>query len=165
MSSFEKSGGAPRADLPFPDHVIDYCTKRLIALGLKPDRAWMKAEKFTVVELISMSEQAAMASEAWQKVPKSGAIWETSDFYRWAIPLAIYDVLNGPMDRFEHFELLYLRILGEQARTWLPSLYLAAISSPAILPEYRIEFFNQFVPDRLDVEQEIADREARLGEE
>jgi hypothetical protein len=101
-----------------------------------------------------------MAREARTNLPQSHAVWEISDFYRWAMPLAIYDVMNGPMERFEYFELLYLRILGEESRHWLPSLYLAAIAAPQLLPEYRIKCFSRFDSDRLDVEQEIADRES-----
>lgn len=155
----------PRHDLPFPDEVIEYCANRLIALGLTPDREWLKPGDLTMPEVLTLGDQYKMAAEARLNIPNSLAIWETSDFYRRAIPLAIFDVLNGPMERFENFELLYLRILGEEARRWLPSLYLAAISSPNLLPEYRLHCFNQFVPDRLDFEQEVADRQARLKDE
>lgn len=153
----------PKQDQPFPDDVIRYCAERLFSLGIQPDREWLWTDSCPPHLLLIGGDQQKMAIGARTSVPRTTAIWETSELYRWAMPLAIFDVMNGPMDRFEHFELLYLRILGDEARRWLPSLYLAAISSPSLGPEHRIQCFNRFIPYRLDVEQEIADRQARLG--
>ena len=154
---------SPRHDLPFPADVVRYCAARLTALGFPTDREWLKGEP-DIVEVLCGADQRKMAAEARKSLPQTHAVWETSDFYRCAIPLAIFDVTTGPMGRFEYFELLYLRILGEEGRPWLPSLYLAAITAPHLLPDFRIKYFNRFDADRLDVEQEIADREALRDE-
>jgi hypothetical protein len=127
----------PKHDLPFSKDVTEYCAKRLKALGLEPDRAWMKADNWTVLDVITLGDQAVMAAEARKRVPTSNAIWETSDFYRYGVPLAVFDLFNGPFLRFDQFQLLYLRILGPEAQPWLPSLFLAAASNPTLDPAYR----------------------------
>lgn len=155
-------GPNPRHDLPFPDDIIDYCSRRLLSLGIQPDRAWLKEGKPAILDALTGGDQSIQAAEARKSVPTSLAIWETREFYRWAVPLAIFDVRFDEMARFEHFELLYLRILGEEARPWLPSLYLAAIASPNVLDDHRVKCFDAFNSERLRTEQEAHDRQIRL---
>lgn len=126
----------PRHDPPLAPDLIRYCAARLSSLGLPIDREWLRGQP-TIVELLCGGDQRARALEARQNIPKSTASWETSEFYRWAIPLAIFDLLNGPFIRFDQFEFLYLKLLGEDARPWLPSLFLAAADSPTLSEHHR----------------------------
>jgi hypothetical protein len=149
----------PRPDLPFPQDVIDYCSRRLMSLGIPPDREWLKGANPTIVDALTGGDQAHMAAEARRSVPRSPAVWESSDFYRSAMPLAIFDVRFEPMKRFEHFELLYVRILGEDARPWIPSLYLAAVAAPYLTEDCRVECIQRFDPERLRATVRIFDDE------
>jgi hypothetical protein len=127
----------PKPDLPFSAEIIDYCAKRLISLGIESDRDWLRTSEVTIFEALTLGDQTVMAAEARNKIPQSTAIWETSGFYRSALPLAVFDLRNGPFLRFDQFEFLYVKILGEGARAWLPSLFLAASASPCLDPHHR----------------------------
>lgn len=141
----------PTPDLPFSNEVIEYCAKRLGALRIRPDREWLQTDGLSILDYVSGAEHEKMIFEARRKIPRTSAFWEISEFYRFAMPVALFDVVNGPMDRFEHFELLYVRLLGEEARPWLPSLYLAVASSPALIPDCRKKYVARFNVNRLGI--------------
>lgn len=128
---------SPHADLPHSTDITEYCAKRLKALGIEVDKEWLTAPPMNALENLAYSEQAKLAVAARAHVPKSTAIWEQGEFYRYALPLAVFDLINGPFLRFDQFEFLYVLLLGPEAKPWLPSLFLSAAASPTLTEAQR----------------------------
>ncbi len=72
------------------------------------------------------------------------AHWEIAELFHYCLPLAIFDALRA--EDFVAFEQQWLPITGNDATGWLPSLYLAAVSSPAFVPEVRQALVRSALP-------------------
>lgn len=118
----------PKADPPFAPEVVRYISRRLRALGIAADRDWLdtSADEFDML----LDSHVNMLKAARRDIPTSWAQWEMADFYRYAIPPAVFDLSFGFIETYEAFAFLYERLLGREARPWLRSIYLAAAASP-----------------------------------
>lgn len=101
--------------------------------GLKCAKQWARGvgESSSIMVQVSLYMRLP---EARNKIPKSNAFWELSDFFGYALPCAAFDVSEGRLDGFAAFKFLYERLLGARARPWLASLYAAAVALPNFRP-------------------------------
>ncbi len=147
----------PIQDLPFTPDIRSYMSRRLRAVGIEPDRAWL-AEPMKGWDALLLDTHAGLLKAARDAVPKSYAHWEMAEFYRCAVPAATFD-LHQAIDSYEAFAFLYERLLGRAARPWLRSLYLAVVASPNMIEEDRIRLVGAF---RLEHLRFDPDEEPRL---
>jgi hypothetical protein len=70
-------------------------------------------------------------------VPGEGTIGEVERFISQLVRLAIFDLEQERIASFSAFRFLYERLLGPQARPYLPAVFCAAAALPIIRPEQR----------------------------
>jgi len=59
------------------------------------------------------------------------------DFMGKLIKITVFDLSQGCIDGFAAYRFLYERLLGPEARPWLPAAFCAASALPQIVPERR----------------------------
>ena len=69
--------------------------------------------------------------------PDSSAIADAEPFMAPLVSVAAFDLGQGRIDGFSAFRFLYERLVGAEARPWLPSAFCAAASMPHLQPERR----------------------------
>ena len=70
-------------------------------------------------------------------VPKDGAIGDVERFTSKLLRLAVFDLEQEGIASFSAFRFLYERLLGPEARPYLPALFCAAAALPMIRPAQR----------------------------
>ncbi|TMM48237.1 hypothetical protein [Qipengyuania marisflavi] len=72
-----------------------------------------------------------------QSVPQDSGFDRIEGFVGKLTRVAAFDLAQERMDSFSAFRFLYERLLGAEARPWLPSAFCAAAALPQIRPERR----------------------------
>ncbi|WP_373475980.1 hypothetical protein [Sphingorhabdus sp.] len=70
-------------------------------------------------------------------IPDSSSIEDAEPFLVPLITVSAFDLGQGRLDGFAAFRFLYERLIGADARPWLPSAFCAAASMPHLQPERR----------------------------
>ena len=70
-------------------------------------------------------------------VPQEGTIGEVERFIGKLVRMAAFDLAQERLTSFSAFRFLYERLLGPEARPYLPAGFCAAAALPAIRPEQR----------------------------
>jgi len=70
-------------------------------------------------------------------VPAQGAIGDVERFTSKLLRLAVFDLEQEDLASFSAFRFLYERLLGPEARPYLPAVFCAAAALPMIRPEQR----------------------------
>lgn len=70
-------------------------------------------------------------------VPHNGGISEVERFVSKATRMAVFDLEQEELASFSAFRFLYERLLGPEARPYLPSIFCAAAALPMIRPQQR----------------------------
>jgi hypothetical protein len=76
-------------------------------------------------------------SEIRALVPDSSAIADAEPFMAPLVSVSAFDLGQGRLDGFSAYRFLYERLLGAEARPWLPAAFCAAASMPHLQPERR----------------------------
>ena len=75
-------------------------------------------------------------------VPQEGTMGEIERFVGKLVRMAAFDLAQERLASFSAFRFLYERLLGAEARPWLPSAFCAASALPQIRPECRKELLQ-----------------------
>ncbi|MEO0462544.1 MAG: hypothetical protein AAF127_05400 [Pseudomonadota bacterium] len=70
-------------------------------------------------------------------IPSEGSADEIERFVGQLIRLAVFDLEQERLSSFSAFRFLYERLLGAEARPYLPAVFCAAAALPIIRPEQR----------------------------
>ena len=70
-------------------------------------------------------------------VPQEGTIGEIERFIGKLVRMAAHDLAQESLSSFSAFRFLYERLLGADARPYLPAAFCAAAALPMIRPEHR----------------------------
>ena len=70
-------------------------------------------------------------------IPREGAPGEVERFLGKLVRVAAFDLEQERLKSFSAFRFLYERLLGAQARPYLPAAFCAASSLPSVRPERR----------------------------
>jgi hypothetical protein len=70
-------------------------------------------------------------------IPDSSSIEDAEPFLTQLITVSAFDLGQSRIDGFAAFRFLYERLIGADARPWLPSAFCAAASMPHLQPERR----------------------------
>lgn len=70
-------------------------------------------------------------------IPDSSSIEDAEPFLVPLITVSAFDLGQGRLDGFAAYRFLYERLIGADARPWLPSAFCAAASMPHLQPERR----------------------------
>jgi hypothetical protein len=70
-------------------------------------------------------------------IPDSSAIDEAEPFMAALVSVSAFDLGQGRLDGFSDYRFLYERLVGAEARPWLPAAFCAASSMPHLQPDRR----------------------------
>lgn len=70
-------------------------------------------------------------------IPDSSSIEDAEPFMAALTTVSAFDLGQGRIDGFAAFRFLYERLVGAEARPWLPAAFCAAASMPHLQPERR----------------------------
>lgn len=70
-------------------------------------------------------------------VPDSSSIEDAEPFLAQLVTVSAFDLGQGRIDNFAAYRFLYERLIGADARPWLPAAFCAAASMPHLQPEKR----------------------------
>ncbi len=70
-------------------------------------------------------------------IPDSSAISQAEPFMTPLISVSAFDLGQGRLEGFSAYRFLYERLIGADARPWLPAAFCAAASMPHLPPERR----------------------------
>jgi hypothetical protein len=70
-------------------------------------------------------------------VPDSSSIEEAEPFLAPLVTVSAFDLGQGRINNFAAYRFLYERLIGADARPWLPAAFCAAASMPHLQPEKR----------------------------
>lgn len=70
-------------------------------------------------------------------IPDSSSIEDAEPFMAALTTISAFDLGQGRIDGFAAFRFLYERLVGAEARPWLPAAFCAAASMPHLQPERR----------------------------
>ncbi len=70
-------------------------------------------------------------------IPDSSSIQDAEPFLAQLVTISAFDLGQGRIDSFAAFRFLYERLIGADARPWLPAAFCAAASMPHLQPEKR----------------------------
>lgn len=113
--------------------------KRSLDIGLARCDAfklWGRNESDTVAirrQYVIYQELKALR----RAVPQNGGIAEIERFASKATRMAVFDLEQEGLASFSAFRFLYERLLGPEARPYLPSIFCAAAALPMIRPQQR----------------------------
>ena len=71
------------------------------------------------------------------QIPDSSSIEDAEPFLAQLVTVSAFDLGQGRIDGFAAFRFLYERLIGADARPWLPAAFCAAASMPHLQPEKR----------------------------
>ena len=122
----------------FPSSTQRYI-RRSLDIGLDRDDAMARWSR-DVVEAASIRAQARLyraLPELRQLVPDDADLSAVEPFLAPLITLVGFDLGQGRLTCFSAFRFLYERLIGAEARPWLPSAFCAAAALPHLHPELR----------------------------
>jgi hypothetical protein len=70
-------------------------------------------------------------------IPDSSAIADAEPFMAPLVSVSAFDLGQGRIEGFSAYRFLYERLIGADARPWLPAAFCAAASMPHLQPERR----------------------------
>lgn len=70
-------------------------------------------------------------------IPNTSAIADAEAFMAPLVSVSAFDLGQGRIDGFSAYRFLYERLIGAEARPWLPAAFCAAASMPHLQPERR----------------------------
>ena len=70
-------------------------------------------------------------------VPESSSIKDAEPFLAQLVTMSAFDLGQGRIDGFAAFRFLYERLIGADARPWLPAAFCAAAAMPHLQPDKR----------------------------
>jgi hypothetical protein len=76
-------------------------------------------------------------AEIRMMIPDSSVIAEAEPFMAPLISVSAFDLGQGRIEGFSAYRFLYERLIGAEARPWLPAAFCAASSMPHLPPERR----------------------------
>ena len=113
--------------------------RRSLDIGLDRDDAMARWSR-DVVEAASIRAQARLyrgLPALRQMVPDDADLALVEPFLAPLVTLAGFDLGQGRLTSFSAFRFLYERLIGAEARPWLPSAFCAAAALPHLHPELR----------------------------
>lgn len=113
--------------------------RRSLDIGLDRDDAMGRWSR-DVVEAASIRAQARLyraLPELRRMVPDDADLAAVEPFLAPLITLVGFDLGQGRLTNFGAFRFLYERLIGAEARPWLPSAFCAAAALPHLHPELR----------------------------
>jgi hypothetical protein len=70
-------------------------------------------------------------------IPDSSSIEDAEPFLAQLVTVSAFDLGQGRIDGFAAYRFLYERLIGAEARPWLPAAFCAAASMPHLQPDKR----------------------------
>ena len=122
----------------FPSSTQRYI-RRSLDIGLDRDDAMARWSR-DVVEAASIRAQARLyrvLPALRQVVPDDADLAAVEPFMAPLITLVGFDLGQGRLTNFSAYRFLYERLIGAEARPWLPSAFCAAAALPHLHPELR----------------------------
>ena len=113
--------------------------RRALDIGLDREDA-MERWSRDVVEAASIRAQArlyAALPDLRDAVPDESGLTGVEPFMAPLITLTAFDLGQGRLTSFAAYRFLYERLIGAEARPWLPSAFCAAAALPHLHPELR----------------------------
>ncbi|MGB3470631.1 MAG: hypothetical protein WBA51_07415 [Erythrobacter sp.] len=113
--------------------------KRSLDIGLARSDAfklWGRSESDTIAirrQYVVYQDLKALR----MAVPQDGGMSEVERFVSKATRMAVFDLEQEGLASFSAFRFLYERLLGPEARPYLPSIFCAAAALPMIRPQQR----------------------------
>ena len=142
----------PRRELPFCEQSVRYMALMLRACDIEPDREWLRVRQEwsppVFIETALYEEWAGLIRAGRERLPKTQAPSELTEFFRYAIVPAIHSVLR--LESWDEFQTLFRRLFGEKALPLLPSLFLAAAAVPSVTAEHGRKLICSFDPCTLE---------------
>ena len=113
--------------------------RRSLDIGLDRDDALARWSR-DVVEAASIRAQArlyAALPDLRERLPDDSGLENVEPFLAPLVTLAAFDLGQGRLTSFGAFRFLYERLIGAEARPWLPSAFCAAAALPHLHPDLR----------------------------
>ena len=113
--------------------------RRALDIGLDRDDA-MERWSRDVVEAASIRAQArlyAALPSLRETVPDDSGLDQVEPFLAPLVTLTAFDLGQGRLTSFAAYRFLYERLIGAEARPWLPAAFCAAAALPHLHPELR----------------------------
>ena len=113
--------------------------RRSLDIGLDRDDAMVRWSR-DVVEAASIRAQArlyARLAEIRQAIPDDSGLDAAEVFLTPLVTVTAFDLGQGRLPSFSAYRFLYERLIGAEARPWLPSAFCAAASLPQLHPDLR----------------------------
>ena len=113
--------------------------RRSLDIGLDREDALARWSR-DVVEAASIRAQAKLylrLPELRDAAPEDSGLDAVDAFLAPLVTVAAFDLGQGRLTTFSAFRFLYERLIGAQARPWLPSAFCAAAALPHLHPELR----------------------------
>lgn len=113
--------------------------RRSLDIGLERDDALARWSR-DVVEAASIRAQARVylrLPEIRATVPDDSGLEAIERFMAPLVMVTAFDLGQGRMTSFSAYRFLYERLIGAQARPWLPGAFCAAAALPHLHPELR----------------------------
>ena len=92
------------------------------------------------VEIASINAQHVFYNrlpEVRALIPDSSSIEDAEPFLAPLVTISAFDLGQGRIDGFAAYRFLYERLVGAEARPWLPAAFCAAASMPHLQPDRR----------------------------
>ncbi len=113
--------------------------RRSLDIGLDRDDALERWSR-DVVEAASIRAQARhyrALPDLRESVPEDSGLDAIESFVARLVTLTAFDLGQGRLISFAAYRFLYERLIGAEARPWLPSAFCAAAALPHLHPELR----------------------------
>lgn len=113
--------------------------RRSLDIGLDRDDAMNRWSR-DIVEAASIRAQARLYErlpDIRQLIPDDSGLEAVEGFLTPLVTVTAFDLGQGRLPSFSSFRFLYERLIGAEARPWLPSAFCAAASLPQLHPDLR----------------------------
>lgn len=113
--------------------------RRSLDIGLDREDAMGRWSR-DVVEAASIRAQARLYErlpDIRQLIPDDSGLEAAEGFLTPLVTVTAFDLGQGRLPSFSSFRFLYERLIGAEARPWLPSAFCAAASLPQLHPDLR----------------------------
>ena len=113
--------------------------RRSLDIGLDREDALSRWSR-DVVEAASIQAQARLyriLPDLRERIPEDSGLEHVDGFLAPLLTLAAFDLGQGRLTSFSAFRFLYERLIGAEARPWLPSAFCAAAAMPHLHPQLR----------------------------
>ncbi|MEZ0495367.1 hypothetical protein [Sphingomonas sp. IW22] len=113
--------------------------RRSLDIGLDRDDALARWSR-DIVEAASIRAQARMYDrlpELRAMVPEDNGLDSVEPFMAPLVTLSAFDLGQGRLTTFSAYRFLYERLIGAEARPWLPAAFCSAAALPTLHPDLR----------------------------